>query len=313
MKKLFISIIIIVSICSLFAKKSDYIIAKVAKDIIMKSDLQRQIFQMKNANMWNDEMTVADVLEDMIVGKIILARAKEVGIKPDENKIRNIVDTQIKNIKAKYPDESTFYSDLRQANMTESDLKQYYFDTINEQQLQNQLVQTHINKNIQVSDKEVESYYSEHKDEIINQYKVYKISLLLRNVSASKETIDNAFAEITKVKNRLKAGEDFKAVAKEISQCPSGQSGGDLGWFSRGMMVKEFENAAFKLNIGEISDIVKTDFGYHIIQLDDKKGNEIRASHILILTTPNEDDFERENEFMEGIYNRLNSGEDFAE
>lgn len=313
MKKLLISIIIIVSICSLFAQRSDYIIAKVAKDIIMKSDLQRQIFQMKNANMWNDEMTVADVLEDMIVGKIIIARAKEVGIKPDENKIRNIVDTQIKNIKANYPDEATFYSDLRQANMTESDLKQYYFDTINEQQLQNQLVQTHINKNIQVSDKEVESYYNEHKDEIINQYKVYKISLLLRNVSASKETIDNAFAEITKVKNRLKAGEDFKTVAKEISQCPSGQSGGDLGWFSRGMMVKEFENAAFKLNIGEISDIVKTDFGYHLIQLDDKKGNEIRASHILILTTPNEDDFERENEFMDGIYNRLSSGEDFAE
>ncbi len=65
---------------------------------------------------------------------------------------------------------------------------------------------------------------------------------------------------------RLKKGEKFSAVAKTVSRCPSGRKGGDLGTFTRGKMVKEFENAAFALQKGQISGIVKTQFGYHIIK-----------------------------------------------
>jgi len=64
----------------------------------------------------------------------------------------------------------------------------------------------------------------------------------------------------------LKKGEKFSAIAKQISRCPSGKRGGDLGTFTRGKMVKEFENAAFTLGKGEISCLVKTQFGYHIIK-----------------------------------------------
>ena len=65
---------------------------------------------------------------------------------------------------------------------------------------------------------------------------------------------------------RLKAGESFSKLAQELSKCPSGKNGGDLGRFGRGQMVRPFELAAFKLNKGEISEIVKTQFGYHIIK-----------------------------------------------
>ena len=66
-------------------------------------------------------------------------------------------------------------------------------------------------------------------------------------------------------------GKDFGAVAKEKSQCPSGKSGGDLGWFGRGQMVREFEDAAFSLKPGEISKPIKTQFGWHIIKLEESK------------------------------------------
>ncbi len=72
--------------------------------------------------------------------------------------------------------------------------------------------------------------------------------------------------EAKAVLERLKQGEKFVNIAKEISLCPSGKRGGDLGSFSRGKMVKEFENAAFALQKGQVSPIIKTKFGYHLIK-----------------------------------------------
>jgi parvulin-like peptidyl-prolyl isomerase len=72
--------------------------------------------------------------------------------------------------------------------------------------------------------------------------------------------------EVKAILERIKNGEKFSNIAKEVSQCPSKKRGGDLGFFSRGQMVKEFENAAFVLQKGEISGMVKTKFGYHIIR-----------------------------------------------
>ena len=74
-------------------------------------------------------------------------------------------------------------------------------------------------------------------------------------------------AEAVNLKEKITAGEDFAAVARSFSKCPSGQNGGDLGQFSPGMMVKPFEEAAYALKEGEISEIVQSDFGFHIIRL----------------------------------------------
>ena len=75
----------------------------------------------------------------------------------------------------------------------------------------------------------------------------------------------------TKIQQKLENGEDFTALAKEFSQDPSGAEGGDLGYFGRGQMVKPFEDAAFSLKVGNLSNIVKTKFGYHLIKVTDKK------------------------------------------
>ena len=72
--------------------------------------------------------------------------------------------------------------------------------------------------------------------------------------------------EAKAILERIKKGKKFANIAKEVSLCPSGKNGGDLGTFGRGKMVKEFENAAFALDKGEISGIVKTKFGYHIVK-----------------------------------------------
>jgi len=77
--------------------------------------------------------------------------------------------------------------------------------------------------------------------------------------------------EAISLKEEISAGKDFGLVAAEVSLCPSGANGGDLGFFAKGQMVKEFEDAAFSMAVGEVSEPIKTSFGYHLIYLTDKK------------------------------------------
>ncbi len=102
------------------------------------------------------------------------------------------------------------------------------------------------------------SEISEEVDNMVNQVHAYHILV-------------NTEQEARDVLARLRNGESFDKVAQEVSNCPSGKKGGDLGWFGRGMMVRAFELAAFDLNKGDLSEPVKTQFGWHIIKTVDKK------------------------------------------
>lgn len=81
----------------------------------------------------------------------------------------------------------------------------------------------------------------------------------------------NTKEEADSIKSRIDKGECFETLAKQYSKCPSGESGGDLGYFERGQMVKPFEDAAFSLPTGQVSQPIKTQFGWHIIKVYDKK------------------------------------------
>ncbi|MGG2987617.1 peptidylprolyl isomerase [Geobacillus stearothermophilus] len=110
-------------------------------------------------------------------------------------------------------------------------------------------------EDIKVTEKELKGYYDNYKPKIRASH------ILVKDEKTAKE-----------VKAKLDKGEDFAKLAKEYSQDPgSASNGGDLGWFGPGKMVKEFEEAAYKLKVGEVSDPVKTDYGYHIIKVTDKE------------------------------------------
>lgn len=89
-------------------------------------------------------------------------------------------------------------------------------------------------------------------------------------VKASHILVDKK-QEADSLKTKIDNGESFEALAKKHSKCPSGQEGGDLGYFERGQMVKEFEDAAFALPVGKVSEPVRTQFGWHLIKVYDKK------------------------------------------
>jgi len=121
----------------------------------------------------------------------------------------------------------------------------------------------------EVEDEEIQAYYQEHKDRFQQKERIRASQILiLLPPSASLEKEAEAKQKAQKALTRVKAGEDFAAVAKEYSEGPAANRGGDLGYFSRGRMVPEFEEIAFSLkDVGDESDLVRTKFGFHIIEL----------------------------------------------
>lgn len=138
------------------------------------------------------------------------------------------------------------------------------------------LVQTLLEKEVvertTVSEDEVKQYYEEHKDDFKIPEQVNAAHILVKVEETADEAENKAALEKAEsLLKRIKEGSDFSELAKENSDCPSGSRGGELGYFSRGRMVPEFEEAALKLKAGEVSDIVKTKFGYHIIKILERK------------------------------------------
>lgn len=128
-----------------------------------------------------------------------------------------------------------------------------------------------------LDEKKIEEYYQKHRDKFQSPIQI-KVSHILIKLSPKATRIESKRAkdEITNILERAKKGEDFSKLAKEFSQCPSKDKGGDLGYFGRSTMVPEFEEVAFNLKPNQISDIVKTTFGYHIIKFTGKKEKEYK-------------------------------------
>ncbi len=314
MKKVLVILIVVLVInISLFAETVGKIIAKVGREIILQSDLDKRIQQIDAAGMLSPEITKSDILNDMIESEIILQKAKQEEYEIDEEQIKAMAESQIKQIASQFPSEFEFKKELRSAGLTVLDLKEYYIQMITEQTLKEKIIQNKIKNKIHITEVEVEDYYNEHKGEIPPRPAMDQIGMIKRTIKPGKETNNKALAEINKLRDKLIEGADFTEIAKEHSDCPSGTSGGDLGFFGRGTMVKPFEETAFNLMPGEISEVIKTDFGYHIIKVDEKREGEVKASHILKKIEQTEEDVQATIKLMENLLDRLNKGEDFFE
>ena len=312
MQKKAITLILLVLTLSLSAELIDKIVAKVGTDIILLSDLQKEMAQMQSAGLLEENTNPKDVLNEMINQKLIIQKAKDLNLTVNDEEIKAMAENYLKKVKAQYPNPSAFAADLKKSNLTESDLLNLYKDLLSERNLSEQILNKEIIKKVSVTETEVVNFYNATKDSLAVKPVSWDLGIIFREIKPSQKSKEVKLAEIKEIQKRLKNGEDFATLASTESDCPSKEVGGDLGFFEKGQMVKPFEDAAFALQIGEISDIVESDYGYHIIKVEEKRDKEIRARHILKALSPTAEDSLRERQLMEEIRNRYANGESFA-
>lgn len=313
MRRLFVMLLLIAAWGIVQAEVVDKIIARVGDDIILLSDLVKQMNQMKNAKMLKDDTPESEVLAQMIESRLIIQKAKELNYTVDEAKIKAAAEKQIKSVKARFANEEEYQREIRKMKLTNSDILKYFVDTMTEQGLSQQFYQKQVQTKATVTDKEMLAFYAANKDTLAVKPVTYEIGMIIRQVAASDATDKAQYAIIKAVQDSIKAGIAFDALARRDSQCPSKEVGGDLGLVARGQLVKPFEDAAFALKPGEVSDIVRTQYGYHIIKMQEKQGEQIRISHILRLVEATHQDSLNSRAQMEDIRAQFISGKSFNE
>ncbi len=300
-----------------FAQVIDRIVAVVGDEIILLSELEArlQLASMQLNIDPQDEKAMdelrAPLLQDLVNEKLILVQARRDTIQVAPEEVDAALEAQIQRIKQQIGSEEAFQEELAKEGLTLQLLKKRYRSQIKNQLLREKLIRQKL-ADVTVSSKEVMGFYSTYRDSLPVQGESVRLSHLMMTITPKEEEKRAAFQRAKEVLSKARAGESFANLAKSYSDCPSSQQGGDLGYFSRGEMVPEFEQAAFALQPGEISDVVETMYGYHIINCEDRRGDQIRVRHILFALSASQEDEQRIIETLDELRGRALMGEDFS-
>jgi peptidyl-prolyl cis-trans isomerase C len=205
------------------------------------------------------------VLDQLIGYRLLMQETKSRNIEVPETEI----DARIAQIKQQFPSEDEFKKQLAQRKMTVEQLRN---DAKSDMRVA-KMLEAEVNTKVAVQPDDVNTFYQQNPDKFQQPERVRASHILIRTEeNADAKAKDAAKAKATDLLKQVKAGKDFAELAKQHSQDPgSAVQGGDLGFFQQGQMVGAFERAAFALKPGEVSDIVETPFGFHIIKMAEKQ------------------------------------------
>ncbi|UCE65728.1 MAG: peptidylprolyl isomerase [Candidatus Zixiibacteriota bacterium] len=320
MKKLILILFVaFFSLRGVYAETLDKIAAVVDDQVILLSELdaQIQVYAIQSRITISDSLALdslrREFLDKMIEDKVLLVKAeKDTTIKVTNQEVGEALTRQIEMIKSQFPSEEAFLAQLRAEGLTLRELREQYHDEIKNQILKDKLIQKRLAM-VKVSSGEVKEFFEANRDSLPEKPAGIRLSHILIGINPGKATLDSLYNFAALIRDKAVSGENFETLAKNYSDDPSSENGGDLGWFSRGEMVSPFEDAAFALQPGEISNVVETVFGFHVIKVTGRKEDRIKASHILIKLAPGEEDREKKLRLADSLYQAIETGADFAE
>jgi peptidyl-prolyl cis-trans isomerase C len=246
------------------------VIARVNGEAINKSEFEKAIQNVEGraggpVPADQRDRVYRGVLDQLIAYRLLMQETKSRNIEVPETE----VEARIAQIKQQFPSEDEFKKQLAERKMTVEQLRS---DAKSDMQVA-KMLETEVNTKVAVQPTDVNTFYQQNPDKFQQPERVRASHILIRTEeNADAKAKDAAKAKAADLLKQVKAGKDFAELAKQHSQDPgSAVQGGDLGFFQQGQMVGAFERAAFALKPGEVSDIVETPFGFHIIKMAEKQ------------------------------------------
>ncbi len=288
-------------------KVIDKVIAIVGENSILYSDIENQYLQyIMQGYVSNSQETRCRIFEEVLFAKLLLNQAQLDSIEISDDQVETEMDRRLQY----------FISQIG----SKEELEKYYNKSLVEikndlrsvirEQILTQQVKGNITSSIRITPSEVKKYYNDiPKDSLPLIESEIKYAVITKKPVITREEKAYAKNKIEGLRKRIIDGEDFETLAKIYSEDPgSALKGGELGDFSRGVMYPEFESAAFALQKNEISPVIETEAGYHILKLIKRKGEYINVRHILIQTKVSPLSIQKTQLFMDSVYQLVATG-----
>lgn len=283
----------------------DEIVAIVGDNYILKSDVDKEFETLKEeSGVTFSEEDRYQILNSLIAKKILLYQAQLDSVVIADERVDGELDRRMAYLLSQFPG-------------GEEDFEKYVGKTIEEFKNQSrkrlyedllvQEMQQKIIKDIKITPTEVRKYFNDIPVDSLPRIDAeVVVAQIVRNPKVTQEEKDYAYTKIQSIRQEIVEGADFGLIAKVDSDDPgSATRGGELGFFGRGQMLPEFEAMAFKLKSDTVSKVIETAFGYHILQLIERRGEKVNVRHILKKPKTGPYDLELVRNFMEGLLDSI--------
>ena len=315
MKKIVIFLFLFIYSLNAQEKVLDKIVAVVDDEVILQSELEFQTAMFAAQRNLNpkDSTLRSQLLEKLIEDKLLYAQSILDSIEVTDDEVENRLDYLINYYKQQYGSQEK----LEKAyGMSVERIKREMRDDTKKNIMAEKLKQQKFGK-INISRRDVEEFFKTYKDSLGIISEKFKIAHIFINPKSGNKIKEAARKYAQTILDSIKNGADFAELAKKVSEDPgSAREGGDLGFVKRGVFYPEFESAAFQLKKGEISKVIESPVGFHIIQMLERRGESIHTRHILIKPKSDNDAdlraIEKLTEIRDSIVKKVNTFEYYA-
>lgn len=286
----------------------DEVVAVVGKNIILQSDIETQYMQyrMQGYIEGSSSTIKCDILKDLVFQKLLLNQADIDSIVVSPVTVEQELDRRFRYYISQFGSqeklEEYYHKPVAQ-------FKDEMREIIGDQLVQNDM-QAEITKNVTITPKEIKAFYKEFpKDSLPLINTAYEVAEIVKKPPVTSAEVLAVKEKLLNLRTRILKGESFATLAILYSEDPgSAKKGGELGMYGRGELYPEFEDVAYGLKEGEISGIVETEAGYHIIQMIEKKGDFINVRHILLRPKISPIELQKASDFLDSIQAQIVSG-----
>jgi peptidyl-prolyl cis-trans isomerase SurA len=302
-------VLLISSLNTIFAQKElipiDKIAAQVGDYIILNSEIEKQIIQLKNNGEEITDDLSCEIFESIMFQKLLLHQAKLDSIEIPDAQVESELEGRLRTIEQQIGSRQKLEEFYGKSTF---EIKNEFREVIKDRLLA-QEVEASITRNVSVTPKEVKAFFSTIPTDSIPLINMQlSFQQIVNYPEITKEDKDLAYKKLHEIAENIKNGKSFETQARIHSMDPGSASLGGKISATRGMMVPQFESTLFNLKEGQISDIFETDYGYHIVQLIDRKGDDYECRHILIIPEVNHNSLIYSSNLIDSCFTQLSEG-----